>query len=130
MRRSPDDPLYPGIWQFVTGTMGDGETALAAALRELKEETGRVPGSFWVVPFVNSFYDHVHDAVNHCPFFAAEFLAEEEPTLSPEHVAYEWLPLDQATRRLVWQGQRQGLAIVHDWIVQAKDGGELARIRV
>ena len=40
IRRSPGDPLYPGIWQFVTGRVEEGEKSHEAALRELREETG------------------------------------------------------------------------------------------
>jgi len=40
LRRAADEEVYPGLWQIVTGTIEEGETALHAALREMKEETG------------------------------------------------------------------------------------------
>jgi 8-oxo-dGTP pyrophosphatase MutT (NUDIX family) len=57
LHRSAKDPLYPVLWQFVTGRVEEGETSLQAALRELREETGAEHVRLWVVPAVNSFYD-------------------------------------------------------------------------
>ena len=45
IRRAPDDPLYPGLWQFVSGRVEEGEKAHEAALRELREEAGDRPCS-------------------------------------------------------------------------------------
>ena len=39
LKRAPEEPLYPNIWQMVTGSVEAGETAVVAALRELEEET-------------------------------------------------------------------------------------------
>ena len=33
LKRSPGEQLYPNIWQFVTGSIVDGEKAYDAALR-------------------------------------------------------------------------------------------------
>jgi 8-oxo-dGTP pyrophosphatase MutT (NUDIX family) len=122
LRRAADEPVHPGIWQIITGTAHERETALAAARRELQEETLLTPLHFWVVPHVTSFYDHRRDAVMMIPFFAAQTERAKEPTLSREHDDYTWLPLDQALRRLVWPGQRQGVEVVSQYIA----GGEQA----
>lgn len=57
LKRSPTEKMYPGLWQFVSGSIEDREKAVDAALRELKEETGMSPKRFWVVPHTNTFYD-------------------------------------------------------------------------
>lgn len=128
LKRSPEEDLYPGLWQLVTGTMHDGERAADTALRELKEETGLQPVLFWVVPFVNTFYDHEYDAVNLSPMFAAQVDAVSEPVLSNEHRAYAWVGHAEARERLVWPGQRQGLDVAHEYIVGGKQAGTLAMI--
>ena len=122
IQRADDEPLYPGIWQVVTGTVHDGETALAAARRELREETGLEPARIWVVPYVSAFYDHRTDEVNHCPFFAAQVDPADEPVLSAEHQRYGWLPVGEATRRLLWPSQREGMQTADQFIVR----GEMA----
>ena len=39
----------PGVWQPVTGKRRRGETAFAAARREVREETGLEPRRWWAL---------------------------------------------------------------------------------
>jgi len=130
LKRSPDEKIYPNLWQFVSGSLHDGEKAIDAALRELKEETGLHPKRFWVVPYANTFYDHTYDAVNVSPLFAAQVEIGETPELSTEHCTYEWLLFPDALRRLVWPGQRLGLEVVEKYIAAGEEAGLLSEIRV
>jgi dATP pyrophosphohydrolase len=125
IRRSPRDPLYPGIWQFVTGRVQEGEKAHEAALRELREETGAGAMRFWVVPAVNSFYDPQRDQISLVTLFAAELDNRFDIRLSAEHTLFEWLPYAEARRRLVWPGQRNCLDIVQEYILGGEDAGIL-----
>ena len=128
LKRSSDERIYPDLWQLVSGTIDDGERALDAALREFNEEVGIVPTGFWVVPFVNAFYDHDYDAVNLSPFFAAQVGESDLPKLSSEHQIYEWLPYHEARKRLVWPGQRQGLDVVQKYLLSGEEAGPLTRV--
>jgi 8-oxo-dGTP pyrophosphatase MutT (NUDIX family) len=128
LRRAPDEPAFPGLWQIVTGSVEEGEKAIDAALRELREETGVRPGHFWVVPFTNSFYDHRRDCVNLIPFFAAQFTPGESPRLSDEHSEFAWLSYSDARTRLVWPGQRAGLDVVHSSIVSGGASASLTDV--
>lgn len=128
LRRAPDEGLYPLLWQFVSGTIEDGETALDAALRELREETMLTPQALWVAPHVNVFYDMAHDAVNCNPLFVARISSASDPRLSSEHVAFAWLRFPDATRALVWPEQRTALATVHKFIVSGEDAARYSLI--
>jgi len=128
LHRAKDEKIYPGIWQFISGSIEGNEKAYKGALRELTEETGMKPKAFWVVPFVNSFYDHGYDAVNLSPLFAAQVLPGDDPKLSSEHYEFGWFLFEDAMRKLVWHGQREGLRIVHDYIVKGEKGADLTRI--
>lgn len=119
LQRAPDEELYPGLWQMVTGSIDGSESALAAALRELREETSLRPARLWVVPWVNTFYDRKHDAVQITPVVVAQVETRPEPVLSREHTAFEWLRVQEAGRRLVWPGQRRALEIIHEYIAGA-----------
>ena len=126
--RAEDEDLYPGIWQNVTGSVHDGEDSIAAARRELGEETGLAPARFWIVPHVSSFYDRARDAIVSVPLFAAEVLPEASPVLSREHDLFEWLPFSEASSRLVWPAQRRGLDIVLQYIVGGEAASRLSEI--
>lgn len=130
LKRASDETIYPNIWQLISGSIDEGEKAYEAALREMREETALQPVRFWVVPFVNAFYDPGYDAVNLSPFFAAQVAPDAEPTLSAEHQSHVWLRLDHARRKVVWPGQRQGLNIVHEYIVSGEQTAGLTLIHL
>jgi dATP pyrophosphohydrolase len=128
LKRSNNDKIYPGIWQWVTGTIREGESALIAAVREMTEETGMKPNRLWVVPHINSFYVVADDAVHLSPFFAAEISSSGPPRLSSEHQAFDWCSFEHARQMLVWPGQRRGLEIVHGYITGEEEAARLTQI--
>ena len=129
LHRAKDEKLYPNLWQCVTGSIEGDEKAVEAAYRELMEETGMTPKAFWVVPFVNSFYDPEWDAVNLSPIFAAQVELGTNPVLSAEHFEFGWFSYEDALRKLVWPGQREGLRVVHDYIVRGEAAGMVTRLQ-
>jgi dATP pyrophosphohydrolase len=130
LKRSEKDNIYPGMWQLVTGSMKDGERAVDAALRECREETGMVAKRFWVVPFVNSFYVPISDAIHLCPVFAMEVEEESRVTLSQEHQEFSWCSFENAKAKLVWPGQRYAVELVHEYIVGGQEAGRLLSLQV
>jgi dihydroneopterin triphosphate diphosphatase len=97
-RRKP-----PGFWQSVTGSLEWGETADAAARRELIEETGITQGHLrnlqWtqvyeILPAFGKVYaPGVTRNLEHA--FALKLLQRVPVTLS-EHVQYRWMPAAHA----------------------------------
>jgi len=130
LKRSENEKIYPGIWQIATGSIEAGETAVDAALRELKEETGVTPGRLWIVPHVNSFYVADKDTLGHSIFFAAEIPKKSRITLSKEHKTHLWLGFQAAHAKLVWPGQKKGFRIVRDYIVGRKEAEKLTELRI
>ena len=55
LKRSENE-IYPGLWQMVSGSIHNHETAYQTALREIMEETELRPTKMWIVPNINSFY--------------------------------------------------------------------------
>jgi dATP pyrophosphohydrolase len=109
LRRAAAVP-YAGQWRMVGGKIEPDEAAWQAALRELKEETGRAPVRAWTVPSVNAFYEWQTDRLNLIPAFAAQL--DADPVLDDEHDAFVWLPAESAAVRLRWPEQRRLLHLI------------------
>jgi 8-oxo-dGTP pyrophosphatase MutT (NUDIX family) len=117
LQRAAEEPLYPLLWQMVTGTIEGGESAVEAARREVLEETGIHVERMTVVPYIASFYFEPEDSIHHVPVFAVEVPEDTVIRLSTEHSAAVWLHFDPAWQRLVFPGHREGLRILRDYIL-------------
>jgi dATP pyrophosphohydrolase len=129
LQRAKEEKLFPGLWQIVTGTMKKHESALKAAIRELKEETGLSPKRCWTIPYVDTYFDLIKDTIQLVPVFAAELDSSSLLQLSTEHQRFEWLRFEDARKRLVWPGQKHSMDIVHEYIVGNKEAARLVEIK-
>lgn len=121
--------ILPNTWQMITGGVEPGETAWQAALREIKEETGIVPNSFYNGDIVESFYMLSQDKLYMVPAFVAYVSEETMPTLSPsEHDKFEWVTVAEAKDRFVWSEQKRILAHIYETFVLKKPS-ELLRLQ-
>ena len=106
-----------GTWQAVHGHIRPGEHVVAAALRELREETGLRPRALWQLQFVHSFYVAPEDAIRLCASLAAEIDPQAGVRLNEEHSDYRWLPADHALVQFLWPGQRRAIREILDEII-------------
>ena len=110
---------YGRHWDFPKGHVDPGETDLAAALRELREETGIAGSDVRVVPGfqheITYFFRGRRKGLVHktVVFFLAE-VTTRAVRLSHEHVASEFLPFDDAVRRVTYANAKQVLRLAHD----------------
>lgn len=106
MLQRADDPEF---WQSVTGTIETQELPFETALREVKEETGidiiaqnltlydcQYSVEFEIFPqFRYKYAPEIRYATEH--WFLLELDQEIAPILT-EHLAYQWLSVEQAVR--------------------------------
>ncbi len=118
LRRREGLDRLGGTWQVVHGGIEPGETAVQAAWREVREETGAVPAGFWELDYVEAHYSPSQDAIRLVPCFAARLPDGSAITLGPEHDNFRWTSLDEALEELVWRSQREALRVLHETIAR------------
>lgn len=110
--RSVTTGEYQQSWQIVYGGIEPGETAVAAALRELREEAGLAPRLMFQAEYLEMFYFQHTDYVTVMPVFAVEVFADDPITLNHEHTAWRWVPEAEIAQKFMWRSQREALAII------------------
>lgn len=95
LQRSPQDHSFQLQWQFVVGGVEVGQTLEEAAYREVLEETG-IDISGQTLHFQESFLfgsEIPGEARRMMTVFIVDLESKPSITLSDEHVAYDWVTL-------------------------------------
>ena len=109
--------ILPGLWQCVSGSLEAGERVAIGALRELTEETGLGANdieAFYDLDLVNQFHEPSMDGIVTAAVFAVWLRPDAEPTLSHEHDAARWMPVDEVHREVIWPGYRTAIERIRD----------------
>lgn len=122
------DPLAR-TWHPIMGHIEAGESAVAAALREMREEVGLDPGSpaclgVWALEQVRPFYIAAIDTIVMSPRFACEVSPAWMPALNDEHAEWRWVDQPGA---FMWPGQRGCIEEILGFIIAPES---LARERL
>jgi dihydroneopterin triphosphate diphosphatase len=99
------DTRCPGAWETIHGRIESGERPEHAAVREVREESGLEVRRLYSIT-VHPFYLHAQQTVQLALVFAAFVDEPGEVEIGPEHRAYEWLSVPEATDRFVWPRER------------------------
>ena len=108
-----------GVWALPKGLIGAGESAQAAALREVHEETGvegRLVEKLGDIRYVYTWEgERVFKIVSFFLMRAGRGrLGELEPGMRIEVAEARWLPLEEASGLLAYKGEREMAAKAWD----------------
>jgi dihydroneopterin triphosphate diphosphatase len=98
--RSPDD-----YWHTIAGGVEPGEEWEAAAIRELREETGLEAGALEVIgefSYTPEAWENAAGTQVEVHAFLVDVAPDWEPELNDEHDDYRWCSRDEASELLFW----------------------------
>lgn len=111
---------YPqGHWDFVKGHVEPEEDELQTALRELKEESG-ISDVKIVEGFreeMHYFFTHEGQLISKIVVFFLGRVGDRAVEISHEHQNFDWLPFNEAKKRLTFKNAQEILEKAYNFLV-------------
>lgn len=129
LKRTASETAYPNLWQTITGSVNEGETAVQTVFREIEEETGFVLDELWIVPYIGSYFEPRRNTFVMIPCFAAVVSYESAIVqLSSEHSEYRWCSFEEALALYPMPSHIEATRIVYEHILTKLDTAPFRRV--
>lgn len=116
-------------WQGFHTRVDDGETAVTAAQRAVREFASLAPIAFYSADYINQFYDESRDAVVLAPVLALTVSARNQIVMAPDFSDYGWVTCDEAVTLLPFSGQRWAVRHIDEIMSIGEEEQELYRLQ-
>lgn len=129
MMQRQDDPSF---WQSVTGSLEIAETPYQTAVREVKEETGMdiAQAGYQLLDIQHSIEFEIFPQFRHryAPSVTTNkehwfylLLPDEISPKLTEHLAFKWLPINNAAALTLSWNNRQAIEQIEQFLIKAID---------
>ncbi|MSO65448.1 MAG: NUDIX domain-containing protein [Alphaproteobacteria bacterium] len=118
-----------GCWFAVTGRVEPAEGAIAAAWREVQEETGLVPERLYAANWVEQWFPPEGRAIMLAPVFVGITAPGAVVTLNDEHGDSRWVSIAAAMELVTFPVQRDSLEHVRREFIGREPQAALAVAR-
>ena len=108
------------IWCYIGGSIEDGETAVEAAYREIREETGITELELYSSNQFDQIFSPHENYIYIAPVFVG-FVQNNQPViLNDEHSEYQWIPFEKAKEVVSLPGNEEVLQSIENNFVKKK----------
>ncbi|WP_054704082.1 NUDIX domain-containing protein [Bacillus sp. JCM 19041] len=105
-------PTLKGMWCYFGGGIEGSETAVEAAWREVREETGITDLTLYTSNTFDQFYNPRGNFIYIAPEFVGYVDERVEVRLNEEHSAFEWLSMNEAVAKATLPGNEEVLRFI------------------
>ncbi len=129
LQRQADVPMGR-TWQGFHTQVEDGETALAASQRAVRELAGLDATAIYSADYINQYYDEERDAIVLAPVLALTVHPTAAVRLADDFGDFGWIERDEATARLPFAGQRWAVRHIDEIMSIGDEASELYRLHI
>ncbi len=124
------DIVMGQTWQGFHTQVEDGETAVTASQRAVRELAGLEATAIYSADHINQFYDDTRDAIVLAPVLAVTVHPSAVVHLAEEFADFAWIDRDEATARLPFAGQRWAVRHIDEIMSIGVEASEIYRLKV